>query len=170
MSVGRFTELVRPHLPRLYAYALRLCCDRDAASDISQDGLVKAYQNFAAYDPSRPVLPWLLTLVRHAFIDRVRSFDPLRTADDADDPAFPMAGGVDPSHAASSAERAAIVERALQAVPVDQRSCLVLYHVEGLTLEEISDAEGIPVGTVKSRLHRGRAALAEALGDRVNDL
>jgi RNA polymerase sigma-70 factor (ECF subfamily) len=166
-----FAALVHPHLPRLYRYAARLCRHPEQAADLAQDALVKAFERQDRYDPARPILPWLLTLVRNACIDRVRSFDPIREAarrGDLDVTGVP--GSSDPGDAAVAAERATVVEAALARVPVDQRSCLVLYHVEGLTLDEIADAEGVPVGTVKSRLFRGRQALADALGDRARDL
>ena len=158
-----FAALVRPHMARLYRYALRMCGDPDAASDIAQDALLRAFERIASYDPARPVLPWLITLVRHAFVDRVRSFDPLRGADEAEGEG-PLPSRSDPVDQASHAETANAIEGALKELPVDQRSCVVLYHVEGRSLEEISESEGVPIGTVKSRLFRGRQALAERLG------
>jgi RNA polymerase sigma-70 factor (ECF subfamily) len=169
-NADAFAERVRPHLPRLYRYALRLCRDRDAAADIAQDGVLKAFENVERYDPSRPILPWLLALVRNTFIDRTRAFDPLRAAADAEDESVHHRTAPDPADKVSGAERAARVDEALARLPLEQRSCVVLYHVEGLTLEEIAAAEGVPVGTVKSRLHRGRAAMAEMLADVVKEL
>lgn len=162
-----FLDLVRPHLARLHRYACRLCADENAGADLAQDALVKAYERISSYDPARPILPWLLALVRNTFIDRVRSFDPLRAAADAVDGDLSLPSpGDGPERARLAVERRRMVDAALARIPVDQRSALILFHVEGLSLEEVAEAEGVAVGTVKSRLFRGRAAMADLLKDR----
>jgi len=149
------------HLPRLYRYAVRLCGSPDVARDAVQDAVSRALERSAQYDPARPLLPWLLTLVRHSVVDRSRAFDPIRRADDVDScaPSI-LPQGLDPAEVVARAEEAARVEAALARLPIEQRSAVILFHVEGLTLDEVAAAEGVPVGTVKSRLHRGREAMA----------
>lgn len=157
-----FADQVREHLPRLYRFALHLCRNPDAAQDCAQDAIVRAFERRDAYDPSRPLLPWLLTLVRNLCIDRARAFDPLRHGE-GDDETDRQEGCGDPIPVIASVEMGTHLERALRLLPFEQRSALLMYHVEGLTLEEIAEAEGVAVGTVKSRLFRGRRALAQAL-------
>jgi len=149
------------HLPRLYRYAVRLCGSADVASDAVQEAVSRALERCDQYDPARPLLPWLLTLVRHAVVDRSRAFDPTRHADDVDScgqSVLPQ--GQDPLEDVARAEEAALVGAALSRLPLEQRSAVVLFYVEGLTLDEVAAAEGVPVGTIKSRLHRGREAIA----------
>jgi len=152
------------HLPRLYRYAVRLCGSKDLAQDAVQDAVSRALEHSDHYDPARPLLPWLLTLVRHSVVDRSRAFDPIRHADDVDScaPSI-LAQGGDPAEVVANAEQTARVEAALARLPIEQRSAVVLFYLEGLTLDEIASAEGVPVGTIKSRLHRGREAMAAFL-------
>jgi RNA polymerase sigma-70 factor (ECF subfamily) len=127
--------------------------------------MVKAFRSRGSYDPSRPILPWLLAFVRNTSIDIRRSFDPLRDSGGADPDTLdnPGSAGTDPLAGADSEERRAAVEKALANLPVDQRSTVVLFYMEGLSLEEVAAAEGVAVGTVKSRLFRAREHLAELL-------
>jgi len=153
---------VGPHLARVHAYARRLA-GPDAGPDLAQEALVRAFERQGSFESGRPVLPWLLALVHNLHVDRRRAFDPIGVADDADGDRDLCAPAGDPEAAVAGAEVSGLVENALARLPVDQRSCVVLYHVEGLSLEEVSEAVGVPVGTVKSRLSRGRHALAEML-------
>jgi RNA polymerase sigma-70 factor (ECF subfamily) len=157
-----FADQVREHLPRLHRFALHLCRDPDVAYDCAQDAVVRAFERWDSYDPSRPLLPWLLTLVRNLCIDRARAFDPLRHGE-GDEETERQEGGGDPLPVIVSAELGTLLDRALGTLPLEQRAAVLLYHVEGLTLEEIAGSEGVAVGTVKSRLFRGRKALAEVL-------
>ncbi len=161
-----FNEALRASLPRLCRYASRLCASREAAADSVQDAVLRAIQRSDAYDPSRPLLPWLLTLVRHAVVDRSRSFDPFRRSSDLsemDD--LPLARGPDPARDAATSQAGERLAEALGGLPLEQRSTVVLFYLEGMSLDEIAAIESVAVGTIKSRLHRAREALAARLGE-----
>jgi len=161
-AADAFFLRVREHQAVLYRYALRLAGRPDAAADLAQEALVKAFLRMSSYDQSRPLLPWLLAILRNIFIDSKRGFDPLRDADHVQ-PEQPAEPHHDLSETASAAERSEAVQRAILTLPFDQRSAIILYHLEGRTLDEIAEAEGVPVGTVKSRLYRAREALGKVL-------
>jgi len=160
-----FNDGLRACLPRLYRYACRLCPSREAAADVVQDAVLRALERRAAYDPARPLLPWVLTLVRHAVVDRARSFDPFRRSTDIDDlPQGALGAAADPARSVATVQASARIQAALDRLPLEQRSAVILFYLEGLTLDEIAGVEDVAVGTVKSRLHRAREALAALLG------
>ncbi len=163
--IAAFNAGLRSSLPRLYRYAAHLCRSREAASDAVQDAVLRALERRESYDPGRPLLPWLLTLVRHAVVDRARSFDPFRRSADLDlIPPQESGAGSDPARAAATVQAAARIQAALERLPLEQRSSVVLFYLEGMTLDEIATIEDVAVGTVKSRLHRAREALVSLLG------
>jgi RNA polymerase sigma-70 factor (ECF subfamily) len=104
-------------------------------------------------------------------VDRARSFDPVGRASVLD-PSEPGAGGrsVDPLHSVATAQASARLQAALEQLPLDQRSAVVLFYLEGMTLDEIASIEDVAVGTIKSRLHRARVAMAALLDPGWNEL
>ena len=162
-AADAFFLRIRDHQVVLYRYALRLTGRPDAAADLAQETLVKAFLRMSCYDPSRPLLPWLLAILRNLFIDTKREFDPLRGAEDIPSEQPADTHGPDLSEAASQSERSSAVQQAILMLPFEQRSIIILYHLEGRSLDEIAETEGMPVGTVKSRLFRARETLGKAL-------
>ena len=146
---------VIPHLEDLWRYGRVLTGNDSEADDLVQEALVRALSLARTYDSSRPLLPWLITIVRNTFLthaSRAHS-ERLRLASFADvcDPALPPSQ----EHSAELAN----VARALARMPTDQAEILHLVGVLGFTYAEAAELLGVPMGTVMSRLSRARAAL-----------
>jgi RNA polymerase sigma-70 factor, ECF subfamily len=159
-----FGRLVAAHQDRLWAVALRTLGDREEAADALQDALLSAYRAAASYRGDARVTTWLHRIVVNACLDRVRRRQARPTVPlpgpDGDGGQEPAA----PRDAIAERETALEIEAALAALPVDQRTALVLVDVHGLPVDEVAAVLGVPTGTVKSRCSRGRARLAVALG------
>jgi RNA polymerase sigma-70 factor (ECF subfamily) len=143
------------HLPALLRFARSLTRDATAADDLVQDTVVRALERRARYDPGRSYRAWLLTLSHNLFIDgwrrgRVRDRVAITLAGSADGQAEP-----NQEHAVILGETL----RAFDALPYDQRAVLHLVVVEGTSYAEAAQILNVPVGTVMSRLSRGRQAL-----------
>ena len=153
-----FDDLVRRHRQRLWAVAVRTLRDPEEAADAVQDACLSAYRSAASYRGDARVTTWLHRIVVNACLDRarrraVRPTVPL--------PERPVA---DPRDHLTERETHLEVERALAALPDDQRLALVLVELQGLSVSEAAEVLGVPDGTVKSRCFRGRARLAVSLG------
>ncbi|UCF41658.1 MAG: sigma-70 family RNA polymerase sigma factor [Gemmatimonadota bacterium] len=158
-----------PHLDTVYRVALRLVRDDALAEDIAQEAMLKAYRSWSQYRPGTNVRAWLLTIVRHTFINQYRKAK--RRGGEVDvheiEPhtVFKELQDVDP--AGSFFDRIVDDEvlHAIDALPEEFRETLVLSDMEGLSYAEIADVTEVPVGTVKSRLFRARQALQRQLYD-----
>jgi RNA polymerase sigma-70 factor, ECF subfamily len=159
--------LVERHYTRLYRIALAYLRQREDALDVVQEAFVKAYQGAARWDGSAEAGPWLTRVTVNLAIDRWRrnrrrgeTFSPLADDDHAASLADPLASPDRIVHGREAGER---VARALGALPERQRAVVVLRHYQDLSLEEIADALGMSLGTVKSSLHRALARMRERL-------
>jgi len=150
---------VTPYLEDLWRYARVLTRDDSDADDLVQEALVRALSLAKSYDGSRPLLPWLITIVRNTFLSGASrmAVDRQRLASYADlsDRTSPPAQ----EHCAELAD----VERALAAMPAEQAEILHLVGVLGFTYAEAAELLGVPAGTVMSRLSRARAALKHSV-------
>lgn len=167
MSVGdrdAAAAFVRRYQARVYGLALTVVGIPALAEEVAQEAFVKAWRYAAAYDARRgPVAAWLLTITRNAAIDTVR----YRRETPMDPEVLTRALLDDRDRQAEPADRVAASEQvrtALQALPDDQRRAVVLMTFYGLTARDIAERDGIPLGTVKSRVRRGLAAMRERLG------
>jgi RNA polymerase sigma-70 factor (ECF subfamily) len=159
-----FSELVRRHRDRLWAVALRTTSDPEDAADALQDALISAYRNAASYRGEAAVTTWLHRVVVNACLDRLRRRKARPTVPlPEEDGESGHRGVADPRDDLDRLELRLEIDRALAALPVDQRSAIVLVDVEGLSVAEASEILGVPEGTIKSRCSRGRARLAVAL-------
>lgn len=158
-----FQELVRPHIPKLRRLAYAYCRNWHEADDVAQDALLKAYRSFHTYRARASLLTWLYAVTRSACHDWYRrrrvamSTNTTELSPDQRD----MAEGQE-----HLLERKTEVERlwaAIHQLPQEFRVPLVLSDVEGLSYEEISQLECIPMGTVRSRLWRARRKLCELM-------
>ncbi len=152
-----FTILVRRHERRVYNVAYRMLGRPEDARDASQDALLSCYRHLGSFRGESAFTTWLHRITVNACLDALRKRGP--------DPA-PLSEIPEPSPARDHADQAAAsvdVQRALLLVPVEFRGALVLHDIQGLPYEEVAVALDVPVGTVKSRLHRGRLALGRAL-------
>lgn len=160
----RFDALVRPHVESMYRFAYRLLRDRDDAEDLVQDVLTKLYPRTVEMGRVEVLRPWLMRVVYRQFVDalrrRQRSVMDV-TADGALDAVDPGAGPEQQVVAQRAVER---VQAALEALNEDQRLLVLLHLVDGYSLPELAATLDVPIGTLKSRLHRAKAHLKDQLG------
>jgi len=159
-----FGALVGLHRDRLWAVALRTTGDPEDASDALQDALISAYRNASSFRGESAVTTWLHRIVVNACLDRMRRRRARPTVPLPDeDGATGHRGIPDPRDDLDAFELRMEIDRALRALPDDQRAAIVLVDVEGWSVSEAAEALGVPEGTVKSRCSRGRARLAVSL-------
>jgi RNA polymerase sigma-70 factor (ECF subfamily) len=160
-----FAILVERHRDRVYRVCLRVTGDGEEALDASQEAFVSALRHLDRFRGDAAFTTWIHRIAVNASYDRMRARAraPMLHVVGDDDAATPEPGPPIPDHAEAVAG-AADVSAALAAIPEDFRAALVLADVEDLPYDEISAILEVPVGTVKSRVHRGRLALARALG------
>lgn len=169
-DVAAFERLVSDELPRVRRFARSICRNQAEADDLAQDALLKAYVSIRSYRFQATFSTWLFRILRNTFIDYTRSAHGKRSArSEPLGPELELAGGDDsrPDVTATRRELSGQLWDALQTLPLEYRSAIVLFDVEGFSQEEVAAVEGVAVGTVKSRLSRGRKqlrALLEARG------
>lgn len=164
-SRDRFERLAEENFPSVYGTALRLTRDREDASDLVQEAMVRAYEAFERFD-GRNFKAWILRIVTNLFINRYRERQREARTDSLD-----AEGALEPvAPEAWSTERLVFdhllsgeVEEALGKVPSPFRTAVILSDIEGLSYEEVAEAMEIPIGTVRSRIARGRAILRREL-------
>jgi RNA polymerase sigma-70 factor (ECF subfamily) len=161
-----FNELVRRHQDHLFALVYRLVPDRDQAADAVQEAFFSAYKNLASYRGGS-VRSWLGRIAVNAAMDlqRARRRRPSQPYPEFEDESWqpPAAQKAEPEAQAVTAEQARVLAEALSLLPVEQRACIVLFDVQGYDYTEIARIIGVSLGTVKSRIHRGRLALRQRL-------
>ncbi|HEX8803353.1 MAG TPA: sigma-70 family RNA polymerase sigma factor [Acidimicrobiales bacterium] len=161
-DVPTWEEVARRHGDFVYTVAYRLTGDHHDAQDLVQEVLLRVQRGLATYRPGS-MEAWLGRITTNAFLDDVRRRRrrPLLALPDDPDRVVPSSPSVDEARAADVLPDD--VNDALQALPDDYRATVVLCDVVGLRYEEIAAALAVPVGTVRSRIHRGRVLLRRAL-------
>lgn len=145
---------------RMYAYALRITGDPASAEEAVQESLVAVWQCAGSFHGKSRVITWLLGIVHHKALNQVRG----RVIDSLDaEPEDPPSGEPLPDAQAAAHERRIMVRSGLEALSLDHRLVLELVFYQGLSLTEVADVCGCPVGTVKSRLNYAKASLRGAL-------
>ncbi|KQQ27768.1 hypothetical protein ASF54_03100 [Frondihabitans sp. Leaf304] len=170
-----FEEQALPFMDQLYAAGMRMTRNPSDAADLVQETYVKAFAAFGQFTQGTNLKAWLYRILTNTFINtyRKKQRDPYQgTIDELEDWQMGGATSATLSSTSRSAEAEAIdhlpdsaVKDALQKVPEDFRLAVYLADVEGFSYQEIADIMKTPVGTVMSRLHRGRRLLRELLGD-----
>jgi RNA polymerase sigma-70 factor, ECF subfamily len=157
---NEFDQLVRPHLDRLYRLAYRFTGAREDAEDLVQELCARMLPRLEELRRLDRPGPWLARALHNLYVDqaRHRGRSPVDSVEELPDVAAPAA---DPEVLAGiTAEQ---IVRALASLPAEQRAVVAWHDIEGYTLEELAEARDLPLGTLKSRLHRGRAALRKLL-------
>ena len=154
------------HQDHLFALVYRLVPDRDQAADAVQEAFLSAYRNLASFRGGS-VKSWLGRIAVNAAMDlqRTRRRRPSQPYPEVEDESWQpaVAEDLEPERRAMAGERSRVLAAALAGLPFEQRNCIVLYDVDGYDYAEIARIMGVSVGTVKSRIHRGRLALRAAL-------
>ncbi len=172
--VGEFEEVALPHMDALYNLALHLTRNGKDAEDLVQEAYLRAFRFFDSYRSGTQIRAWLFRILRNTFINRYRARKarPDEVAFDRVEPVLERR--VDSTYAGAAAvptpERIVMdgvldgeIQEALDALPEEFRTVAVLALVEDLSYKEIASILSIPVGTVMSRLHRGRKMLQARL-------
>ncbi|MBZ0161074.1 MAG: sigma-70 family RNA polymerase sigma factor [bacterium] len=165
-KVARFEAAALPHLSLLYRVAYRLTERRADAEDLVQETLFKAFRSFHQFQGGTNCKAWLLTILKHTHLDHVRKTTkepPFEPWDEAEPVVDGSQLSVEQIELALEKVLPAEVEQALQALPPQQRLPVILADLEEMGYDEIAGVLNCPVGTVRSRLHYGRALLRRRL-------
>jgi len=159
-------EVVRDHSARVYRLAYRLTGNSHDAEDLTQEVFVRVFRSLPSYTPGT-FEGWLHRITTNLFLDITRRKQRIRFEGLGEETAARLSG-VEPTPSQAFDERHLDydVAAALADLPPEYRAAVVLCDIEGLTYEEIADALGVKLGTVRSRIHRGRAQLRQALEHR----
>jgi RNA polymerase sigma-70 factor (ECF subfamily) len=159
-------EVVRTHSARVYRLAYRLTGDRHDAEDLTQEVFVRVFRSLSTYAPGT-FEGWLHRITTNLFLDQARRKSRIRFEGFAEDAAERLPGREPtPAQAYFDTHLDGDIEAALAALPPEFRAAGVLCDIEGLSYEEIAATLGVKLGTVRSRIHRGRAQLRAALAHR----
>jgi len=158
-----FAALVERHERRVYNLALRMTGREEDARDAAQDAFLTVLRKLSSFRGEAAFTTWLHRVTMNACYDLLRKRQRAPLLDRGDDDLPRVEPPPAPDHSDLS-DLSIDVQRALMRVPEDFRAVMILHDVHDLPQEEVAAIVGIPVGTVKSRLHRGRVALAKAMG------
>jgi len=173
---GRFTELAMPHMQALYTTALRMTRNPADAEDLVQETFLKAYRAFDRYEDGTNLRAWLYKILTNTFINSYRAAKRRPEKADVEDVEdlylYHRIGDLQSAGVGRSAEDEVFehftddeVKKAIESLPEAFRIAVLLADVEGFSYKEIADITEVPIGTVMSRIHRGRKALQKALLD-----
>ena len=156
-------EVARSHGRFIYTVAYRLTGNHDEAQDLVQEVLLRVRRGLASYRPGS-MEAWLSRITTNAFLDEVRRKKrrPLEVVPDL--PERVLGTEQEPLDVLDTSRLPDHIQDALKALPIEFRSAVVLCDVVGLNYQEIAESLDVPVGTVRSRIHRGRAQLRAMLG------
>jgi RNA polymerase sigma-70 factor, ECF subfamily len=156
---NQFKEIALSHFNALYGFALTITADHRDAEDLVQETYLRAYRKFEQFAFGSSCKAWLFRIMRNIAIDRVRKRDPLSAA--GSDASPDELAGLEV--AADQLACAIDIKQAFNALPAEYRMIVLLKDIEGFTYQEIAGILNFPIGTVMSRLHRGRKALKSML-------
>jgi RNA polymerase sigma-70 factor (ECF subfamily) len=170
---ARFAELAMEHMPSLYTAALRMTRNAADAEDLVQETFLKAYRSFDRFEEGTNLRAWLYKILTNTFINSYRAAKRRPEKADVEDVEdlylyrrlAPPQGALGQSAEEEVLERITDdeVKQAIESLPEAFRIAVLLADVEGFSYKEIAEITEVPIGTVMSRIHRGRRALQKAL-------
>ncbi|HHY73587.1 MAG TPA: RNA polymerase sigma factor SigW [Bacillus bacterium] len=167
-----FAEIVELFKDKVFQLCYRMVGNRHDAEDIAQEAFIRAYTNIDSYDLNRKFSSWLYRIATNLSIDRLRKKKPdyFLDAEIAGTEGLTMYSQLEsndpqPEEMIESLELQEWVQQGINELPVMYRSVIVLKYIEELSLKEIGEILDLPIGTVKTRIHRGREALRKRLRD-----
>jgi RNA polymerase sigma-70 factor (ECF subfamily) len=169
-----FTDLAMEYMPALYSAALRMTRNPSDAEDLVQETYLKAYRAFPSFTEGTNLKAWLYRILTNTFINSYRTAKRRPEIADVEDVEnlylYRRLGAREGTDLGRSAEDVALdsftddeVKAAIESLPESFRIAVLLADVEGFSYKEIAEITGVPIGTVMSRIHRGRRALQKAL-------
>ena len=169
---SRFASEALPIVETMYGAALRLTRNAQDAEDLLQETTLKAYQGFHQYEPGTNLKAWLYRILTNAYISGYRKAKRRPQSVSVDEGEFSLFDSISALTAGQTPEEEVLsklpdaeVKAALEGLADQFRVAVMLADVEGFSYKEIADITGVSIGTVMSRLHRGRKALQRALWD-----
>ena len=171
---AQFAELAMPYMSALYAAALRMTRNPTDAEDLVQETYLRAYRGFGGFREGTNLKAWLYKILTNTFINTYRAKKRRPEQVDLDDVEdfylFRRLGGLEAADATRTAETEVLdalpdaeVKAALEALPEQFRMAVILADIEGFSYKEIAEILDVPIGTVMSRIHRGRKQLQKRL-------
>ena len=168
-----FQDMMLDTKRRAYTMALQLTRNPSDAEDLVQDTYVKAWKGFDSYMPGRPFLNWLLRIMQRAYLDTRRRDNPIRKAESLNSMISPSDGEVQELPIADSAPAPDVevmhdefrkeLLNALESLPDVYRSAITMCDLDNLSYSEIAERQKTTIGTVRSRIHRGRRLLRDII-------
>ena len=171
---GAFEAIVRAHQDRVYSFCARMLSDREDALDAAQEVFLSAWRSLAGFRGDAALSTWLLRIAANRCLNRIRRRKSLseheapwpEISGETDDEIIFLPPGAEadrPDRLAENCEMGEILTKALSRIDPGSRWMVLLSDVEGFSYEEIASLAEVPVGTVKSRLHRARMAMRRLL-------
>ena len=166
-----FEQLVEKHHKQAYNVAYRMAGNHADAEDLTQEAFIRAFRFFGQYQRDLPFESWLYRIISNVFVDKLRK-KPKVSLRSLDQPISTENGesyidiadcSPGPEDAVLSDKMEDVIQKALESLPAVFRLAVIYVDVDGLSYEEVAEATNTNVGTVRSRLHRGRKMLREAL-------
>ncbi|HEX7180953.1 MAG TPA: sigma-70 family RNA polymerase sigma factor [Thermoanaerobaculia bacterium] len=170
-SQEAFRELVVRFERPVYSLVVRMVQDAGTAEDLAQEVFIKAFRRLDTYDPERKLSSWLFKIAHNTTIDFLRRHAPETVpleAEKEDDRGSLSAvlsdeSSENPAAAAERRDMGRALERAISRLRTEYREAVVLFYLEGASYQDICEATGLPLGTVKTNLHRARKELAQEM-------
>ena len=163
-----FSELMQTHEKRMYAVAFRLCGNHEDAQDCLQDAMIRVYKAISSFKGQSSFATWLYRITTNTCLDELRRRKTRQSTslDGLLDTGWSPTDDLDtPERHALMSEKRREIERAIAQLPEDMRAAVVLRDIQGFSYDEIAHMLGANVGTVKSRISRGRERLREKLSE-----
>ncbi len=165
-DAAAFEELMRQHEGRIYAVALRMCGNREDAQDCSQEAMIRIFRALKNFKGQSSFATWVYRITTNTCLDELRRRK-IRSASSLDsllDTGWsPADEGEGPEDHSMRSEQRHALEKAIQALPIDMRTAIVLRDIQGFSYDQIATMLDANVGTIKSRISRGREKLRTVL-------